>query len=59
VERGRRQGEAGLLIQLLEQKFGRLADAERAKVESAAPERLREWARRFLTARSLGEVLAS
>jgi hypothetical protein len=58
LERGRRH-EAGLLIQLLEQKFGPLPDEERAKIESAAADRLLEWAERLLAADSLGEVLAS
>ena len=55
-EEGRREGEAILLLRLLERKFGSLKSSVRQKIENADGERLLEWGERILTARSLAEV---
>ena len=54
----RAEGEARILLKLLELRFGPLSDATRARVEEATLKRLDVWAERVLTATTLDEVLA-
>jgi len=57
-QKGRREGEATVLMRLLELKFGSLKPEDRARIDGADTERLVEWAERVLTARSLDEVFS-
>ncbi len=51
IEKGYRQGEADLLLWLIEKKFGETsANALRERVESADSDTLRLWSERILTA---------
>ncbi len=54
---GRREGEATLLIRLLERRFGILPDAVRERIAAAEVADLEDWSLRMLDARSLDEVL--
>lgn len=56
VRKGRREGEARLLIRQLELKFGPLQPEDQARIGAADSERLLAWGERVLTARSLDEV---
>jgi Putative transposase, YhgA-like len=51
-----REGEAALLLHLLELKFGPVDEATRERVSRASSERRRLWAGRVLTAATLAEV---
>jgi hypothetical protein len=53
----KREGEAGLLLHLLEVKFGEVSAGVESQVESAGSEQLRCWAEGLLTATSLEEVI--
>ncbi len=55
---GLREGEAGVLLRLLELKFGPVDEATRARVCRASSERRLLWAGRILTAATLAEVFA-
>ena len=55
---GKREGKRELLLDQLEQRFGPLPPATRPRIDAAAPEQLRAWARRVLTATTLDDVLA-
>lgn len=55
-EEGRQEGEARLLLSLLERKFGRLDAKARKRVQSADAERLLDWGARMLTAERLEDV---
>ena len=57
--KGLLEGKRELLLELLEQRFGSLSPAARARVDTAEPEQLRAWARRVLTAENLEEVFAA
>lgn len=57
--RGRREGEAALLLRQLERRFGPLVDRYRERLDSADSERLLDWGERILTARSLDEVFGT
>jgi hypothetical protein len=57
VQIGRQEGEAALLLRLLERRFGALPDSVRALVAAAGTEQLEAWGVRVLEAGSLGEVL--
>lgn len=50
IEQGQRQGEAAVLLRLLERKFGPPDSRIRAQVEQADAETLLEWSERILTA---------
>ncbi|WPL12181.1 RpnC/YadD family protein [Thiorhodovibrio litoralis] len=51
IEQGMQQGEATILMMLLEEKFGSESIAvHRKRIESAEPEKLLQWSRRILTA---------
>ncbi|MEM9458914.1 MAG: DUF4351 domain-containing protein [Myxococcota bacterium] len=60
---GEREGKREMLLKLLldqiEQRFGPLPPATRARIDAAASEPLRAWARRVLTATTLDDVLAA
>jgi hypothetical protein len=53
---GLKEGEATLLLQLLEHKFGRVDAKTRKRVQGADTERLLDWSKRVLTAEKLGDV---
>jgi len=55
--RGRRQGEARMLLGQLEARFGSLPAPTRERVEGAESETLLRWSKRLLSARRLEEVL--
>ena len=55
-ETGRQEGEAQLLMTMLEQKFGPLDEVSRKRIRSADPNRLLEWGKRILRAERLTEV---
>jgi hypothetical protein len=55
----RQEGEAALLLRLLEHKFGRLNPKTRRRVQSADAERLFDWGERLLTAERLEDVFGS
>ena len=62
VEKGRleglQQGEAALVLRLLERRFGTLKEDQRVRVQAADPATLLRWGERLLTARSVEDVLA-
>ena len=55
-EEGRQEGEARLLMRLLEMKFGPLDERTRTRVLSAEAGRLLEWGERFVYAERLADV---
>ncbi|MFP4076346.1 MAG: hypothetical protein ACLFTD_07655, partial [Halochromatium sp.] len=51
IQKGLQQGEATILMLLLEEKFGSVAlEAHRERIEAAQPEELLQWSKRILTA---------
>ncbi len=56
VVEGRQEGEAELLLRLLERKFGLLDPKTRSRVRSADAERLLNWGERVLAAERLEDV---
>ena len=56
-EKGRRQGEAQMLLGQLEARFGSLPAPTRERVEGAESETLLRWSKRLFSARRLEEVL--
>lgn len=59
LKEGRKEGEAALLLRLLERKFGRLKPSTRKRVQGADAERLLDWGERLLTAERLEDVFES
>ena len=55
---GRVEGQSGIVLRLLELRFGALPDAARARVRGASAPELEAWAEAVLVASSLDEVLA-
>jgi hypothetical protein len=55
-EEGRQQGEASLLLRLLERKFGQLDPHIRKRVQAADAEHLLDWGERVLEAQRLEDV---
>jgi hypothetical protein len=55
-KRGIAQGQARLLMRLLEERFGPMPEPQAKRVQSAAPEQLETWALRLLDAASLDDV---
>jgi hypothetical protein len=55
-EEGRQEGEAHLLLRMLEMKFGPLDERTRTRVLSAGAGRLLEWGERFVSAERLTDV---
>ena len=58
IERGRQQGERGILLRQLRKRFGALPSEVEARVQAAGQAQLEEWSDRVLTAATLAEVLA-
>jgi hypothetical protein len=57
MQQGMQQGEAQVVLRLLERKFGALPAPVRRRVEQADAQTLLEWSERILTAGSVEEVL--
>jgi hypothetical protein len=57
VTRVRQEGEAAILLRLIDRKFGAPSESVRARITSADPETLLRWCDRILTADSLDAVL--
>lgn len=57
IEEGRQEGEAALLMRLLELRFGPLDEAIRSRVQEADAETLMRWGERILTAATAEEVV--
>ncbi len=55
---GARQGEAAMLLRLLERRFGALPDRDRERVLAADTATIEEWGLRVLDADSLEAVFA-
>jgi len=55
----RQEGEAALLLGLLEHKFGRVDSKTRKQVQSADADRLLDWGKRVLTAERLEDVFGN
>lgn len=53
-----REGMAGMLVRLVDVKFGPLRPEVRTRIESADAEQLLQWTDRILDASSLAEMLA-
>jgi Putative transposase, YhgA-like/Domain of unknown function (DUF4351) len=53
---GRQEGEAGIVLRLLEHKFGPLDEATVERVRAARASQRRAWAKRLLSASTLEEV---
>ena len=58
-EEGRAEGRAGIVLRLLEMRFGVLPAAASDRVRGASAAELEAWAEAVLTAASLDEVLAA
>lgn len=56
LETGRQEGEARVVLRLLEEKFGALDDRSRERVRAADADRLLDWGARILKARRLQDV---
>ena len=56
-ETGRVEGEAAVLLRLIQLKFGPLADTQRQRIAMADADTLLRWSERVLTAATLDEVL--
>jgi len=56
LDRGRQEGEARLLLRLLEEKFGTLDAPSRERVRAADADQLLEWGTRALKAHRLRDV---
>ncbi len=59
IERGRTEGQVGIVLRLLELRFGVLPDAVRDRVRGASAVELETWAEAVLVAASLDEVLGA
>jgi len=57
IERGRQEGQRGMLLRLLRKRFGALPSEVETRVQGAGQEQIEIWADRVLTAASLAEVL--
>jgi len=58
VRKGKRQGEAAIVLKQLRLKFEALDSTTRSRVRGAEPSQLERWAQRLLTAGSLEEVFS-
>ena len=58
IEKGRSEGQAGIVLRLMELRFGVLSDAVRERVRDASAVELEAWAEAVLTAPGIDEVLA-
>ncbi len=59
IEKGRVEGEATLLLRLLERRFGPLPAAMRQRIAAANAETLLVWGERVLDAKSLDEIFSA
>jgi hypothetical protein len=57
-EEGEQQGEAKILLRLLQLKFGDIPEAVRSRIEGADTQTLLAWSERVLTAASIEQVIA-
>jgi len=57
-QKGRQEGEAGMLLRLLRLKFGPLTPEVEERVRSTDADRLLEWSERVLTAERLQDVFS-
>ena len=57
LQEGRQEGEATLLMRLLERRFGALPDWAKERIATADSVALEEWGLRVLDAGSLDDVL--
>ena len=57
LREGTLQGQRSLVLMLVEQKFGPLAEELRERIKQADQTQLLTWAQKILTARSLSEFL--
>ncbi|MBF0180906.1 MAG: hypothetical protein HQM03_12860 [Magnetococcales bacterium] len=55
-ERGLQKGQAGLLIEMLQERFGLVPEPVRQQVASAALDEIHAWARKLFKADSLQAV---
>ncbi|MCF7985260.1 MAG: DUF4351 domain-containing protein [Thiohalocapsa sp.] len=55
-KRGIREGEAAMLLSLIDTKFGPPSDAVRKRIESADAETLLAWSKRILTADTIDDL---
>ena len=53
---GRKEGESAMLLLLLERRFGPLDEHTRQRVASADAEKLLEWGKNFVDAKTLQDV---
>ncbi|BBL35776.1 hypothetical protein Nstercoris_02052 [Nitrosomonas stercoris] len=58
LQKGLQKGEAGLLLRLLEWRFGAVSEAISARVKQADSPMLELWSKRILTAQTIEEVFA-
>ena len=56
LQKGRQDGEAGLLLRLLERRFGAVSDGVRERVRAADTAMLEEWGFRIIQAATLDDV---
>ncbi len=56
IEKGRAEGEAEFVVQLLEDKFGATAADYRPRIDAASSEQLLVWAKRIRTADKIEDV---
>ena len=57
IEQGRQEGEAAVLLRLIERKFGAPGETVRRRIADADADTLLRWSERILTADSLEAVL--
>ncbi len=57
MQQGMQEGEARVLLRLMERKFGTVSAELRQRIAQADEERLLEWSERILTASNPEEVL--
>ncbi|WP_295445515.1 hypothetical protein [uncultured Thiodictyon sp.] len=57
IEQGQQQGEAKVVLHLIERKFGPPSAAVRQRIVEADADTLLDWSERILTAESLDAVL--
>ena len=57
IQQGRQEGEASLLLRLMERRFGSMDEATRYRLQTADAETLLRWGDRLLSAASAAEVL--
>lgn len=56
IEQGLQQGEAELLLELLQEKFGTVSADQQQKIQAADRPTLRRWSKRLLHANSIHEI---